>query len=239
MPLTKIVPSGLDETKDFSSLVPSAYNHANAAFIQANTPTAIANSAALYANGAFIQANAAYDQANTDFTNITITSPGTYGNATFVPVITVSSNGRINTISTIAITGGGGGSDPAAGNTANAAYAHANAAFNAANTVTSNNGATLSGTIVPLANTSDQFNIIGVTGNITIAAPAEPYFEGQKLIIRIKDAGTSVNISWNVIYRSFSVNLPTVTASNKTAYIGFIYNTADADWDAVAISLEA
>lgn len=218
MPLTKIVPSGLDETEDFSSLVPSAYNHANAAF----------------------------NQANTDFTNITIASPGEYGNTTYVPIITVTSNGRISNISTIAITGGGGGSDPAAGNTANAAFIHANAsfiqanaAFNAANVVTSNNGATLSGTIVPLANTSDQFNIIGITGNITIAAPAEPYIEGQKLIIRIKDAGTSVNLSWNVIYRSFSVTLPTTTSPNKTAYIGFIYNSVDADWDAVAISLEA
>ncbi len=183
-------------------------------------------------------ANAAYAQANTDFTNITITSPGTYGNATYVPVITVTSNGRINTISTIAVTGGGGGSDPAAGNTANAAFIHANAAFNAANTTTSNNASTLSGAIIPLANTSDQFNILGITGDITIYDPAGTPTEGQKLIIRIKDAGTSVNLSWNVIYRSIGVNLPSTTVASKTAYIGFVYNTTDTKWDAVAVSLQ-
>jgi len=135
--------------------------------------------------------------------------------------------------------GGGAGTDNVARETANAAFIQANSAFNTANVVVTNNSTTLSGTIVPLANTSDQFNILGITGNITIAAPAEPYFEGQKLIIRIKDAGTSVSITWNVIYRSVGTNLPTTTNPNKTAYIGFIYNTADADWDAVAISLEA
>ena len=47
--------------------------------------------------------NAAFAQANTDVTNINITSD-TYGNSSYYPVITVSSNGRINTISTQAVT---------------------------------------------------------------------------------------------------------------------------------------
>ena len=57
---------------------------------------------------AFNHANAAFNTANTDVTNINITS-NTYGNATHIPIITVSSNGRINTISTIASSGGSGG----------------------------------------------------------------------------------------------------------------------------------
>jgi hypothetical protein len=69
-------------------------NEANAAFMAAN-------SASIYANGAF-------NKANTDFTNINISSD-TYGNATYIPIITVSSNGRINTITTIASAGGSGG----------------------------------------------------------------------------------------------------------------------------------
>jgi len=139
---------------------------------------------------------------------------------------------------------GGAGTDQFARDTANAAFIQANAAFIQANTGggggggVSNNGSTLSGTITPLANTSEQFNILGITGDITIAAPAGTPSDGQKLIIRIKDAGTSVNISWNVIYRTIVTSLPTSTVPNKTAYIGFIYNTADTDWDAVAISLE-
>ena len=124
-------------------------------------------------------------------------------------------------------------------NVANAAFAQANTGGGGGGTTTSNNGSTLSGSITPLANTSDQFNIIGITGNITIETPAGTPTDGQKLIIRIKDAGTSVNVSWNVIYRAVGVSLPTTTIANKTAYIGFIYNTLDADWDAIALSLEA
>jgi hypothetical protein len=56
----------------------------------------------------FAQANAAFDKANTDVTSISVGS-GTYGNATFVPVLTIESNGRISSVSTIAIEGGGGG----------------------------------------------------------------------------------------------------------------------------------
>ncbi len=75
----------------------SAASYANSAFLQANTPSAIANSAASYANGAFAQ-------ANTDATNISITS-ATYGNAAYYPIITVSANGRINTVTTQVVTG--------------------------------------------------------------------------------------------------------------------------------------
>jgi hypothetical protein len=118
-----------------SNVANSAASYANSAFLAANTPSATANSAATYANGAFIQANAAYNQANTDFTNISITT-GTYGNSSYIPIITVSANGRINSISTIASSGGGGGSgtDQTARDTANAAFIQANAAFAQANT---------------------------------------------------------------------------------------------------------
>jgi hypothetical protein len=103
----------------------SAAIYANGAFIQANTPSYIANSAASYANSAFsvanngvgidvtqntnitsaaAYANGAFTQANTDVTNISITS-GTYGNAAYYPIITVSANGRVNTVSTQVVTG--------------------------------------------------------------------------------------------------------------------------------------
>ncbi len=47
-------------------------------------------------------ANAAFDKANTDVTSITATA-GVYGNATFVPVITLTANGRISSITNTAI----------------------------------------------------------------------------------------------------------------------------------------
>jgi hypothetical protein len=77
-------------------------------------PTATANSAAIYANSAFAAANSggsaasyansAFATANTDVTNVNITS-GTYGNVAYYPIITISANGRINTITTQVVTG--------------------------------------------------------------------------------------------------------------------------------------
>ena len=87
MALTTILPSGLNSANDFSSLVPSAYSTANAAFIQAN---------------------AAFTQANTDVTNISILT-GVYGGASVAPVITVAANGRIIAVSNVSISAGGGG----------------------------------------------------------------------------------------------------------------------------------
>jgi len=80
-----------------SAVANSAASYANSAFLSANTPSNVANSAALYANGAFTQ-------ANTDVTNISI-SGATYGNASYYPIITLSANGRVNTVSTQVVTG--------------------------------------------------------------------------------------------------------------------------------------
>jgi hypothetical protein len=80
-----------------SGVANSGATYANSAFLRANTPSATANSAASYANGAFAQ-------ANTDVTNISITG-ATYGNAAYYPIITVSANGRINTVTTQVVTG--------------------------------------------------------------------------------------------------------------------------------------
>ena len=74
----------------------TAWNTANAAFVQANTPSATANSAASYANAAFTQ-------ANTDVTGITITA-GTYGNATVYPTLTLAANGRVTAVGTASAT---------------------------------------------------------------------------------------------------------------------------------------
>lgn len=64
---TKVPPSRLDSTKDFSSLVPAAFVKSNNAYIQANASFGVANSAALYANGAFGSSNSASSYANSSF----------------------------------------------------------------------------------------------------------------------------------------------------------------------------
>jgi hypothetical protein len=54
------------------------------------------------------QITAVQTLANTDYTTITVTS-GVYGNATFVPVITLGANGRVIAVTNTAISSGGGG----------------------------------------------------------------------------------------------------------------------------------
>jgi hypothetical protein len=127
------------------NVAPVAFARANAAFTQANTATITgqaafdkANAANTLANTANVTANAAFDKANSanvlaqnaynaansantfDYTTISTTA-GVYGNATFVPVITLAANGRVSTITNTAITG-----------FANATYA--TSAFDFANT---------------------------------------------------------------------------------------------------------
>lgn len=50
-------------------------------------------------------AQAAFSAANTDYTKLSV-SPQTYGNSTFIPVITLSANGRVSAITNTAITVG-------------------------------------------------------------------------------------------------------------------------------------
>ena len=76
--------------------------------------------------GSTTLAQAAFDKANTDVTSITATA-GVYGNATFVPVITLDANGRISSITNTAISGGSA-IDSVARTTANAAFDAANSA---------------------------------------------------------------------------------------------------------------
>jgi len=97
--------TAIDTTQNNS--ITAAFIHANASFAFANTisgGSAIDNVARALANTSQATAQAAFAMANTDVTNITISPSQTYGNATHSPVITVSANGRINAISTVAVT---------------------------------------------------------------------------------------------------------------------------------------
>ena len=80
------------------------------------------------------------------------------------------------------------------------------------------NGTTYSGTITPTSETADQFNISGLTGATTIAIPSGTPVDGQKLIIRIKDAGvrrTATVPSSTGTYRTFTVTSGTAIATTN------------------------
>ncbi len=94
-----------------------------------------------------------------------------------------------------------------------------------------------SATPTPACDTTDLFTVTALAEAAAFGAPTGTPFNGQKLIIRIKDNGTARGLSWNAIYRaSTDLALPTTTVISKTMYCGFIYNSADSKWDFVALT---
>jgi hypothetical protein len=73
----------------------------------------------------------------------------------------------------------------------------------------------------------------------TIAAPTGTPVQGQKLMLRFKDDGTSRALTWNAVWRAIGVTLPTATTASKTLYIGAVYNSTDSNWDVIAVKEEA
>lgn len=106
-----------------------------------------------------------------------------------------------------------------------------------------NNGATVSGNITPTSDTADQYNILGLTGNISIQNPSGTPTDGQKLTLRIKDNGVARGITWSTAgansYRVVSTTLPLTTSAGKVTYVGCIYNSTDVFWDVIAVATQA
>ena len=136
---TQVTPSRLDPTKDFSSLVPSAYAKANAAFeaanaafgaannstdvwvrIQANNAYDTANSGATFANASFLVANSAASFANGAFVTANASYDSQNTTASFANGAFVTANASYTAQNTTA-------------SFANGAFDRANAAYNAAN----------------------------------------------------------------------------------------------------------
>lgn len=97
---------------------------------------------------------------------------------------------------------------------------------------------TSSATVTPAGDTDEMVVITAQAAGLTLAAPSGTPVNGQKLLIRIKDNGTSRSITWNAIYRSVVGTLPTATTISKTHYVGFVYNSADSKWDCLAAGVE-
>lgn len=101
-------------------------------------------------------------------------------------------------------------------------------------------------TASPWAWNSDSFDQQGFTAlanALTINADAGTPTDGQRTILRFKDNGTGRALTWTTgasnSFRAIGVTLPTTTVANKTTYVGCVYNSADARWDAVAVTTEA
>lgn len=94
-----------------------------------------------------------------------------------------------------------------------------------------------SATPTPDADASTMFTVTALAANAVFAAPTGTPVDGQDLLIRIKDNATPRTLGWNAIYRAGTdFALPTTTVASETMYIQFIYNAADATWDAIGLT---
>jgi len=94
---------------------------------------------------------------------------------------------------------------------------------------------TSASSLTPDYTSYDQYCYTALAENLTINAPMN-VADGQRLIYRFKDNGTSRILTWNAIFRAVGVTVPTATTISKTAYIGTIYNAAETKWDVVAVA---
>jgi hypothetical protein len=84
-----------------------------------------------------------------------------------------------------------------------------------------------------------QYALTALAEAAAFAAPSGVPVDGQKLIIRILDDSTPRALSWDAIYVDRGATLPATTVSDKTHYIGLIYNADSSTWDCVASTVEA
>lgn len=98
---------------------------------------------------------------------------------------------------------------------------------------------TSSSTPTPNVANEDIYILTALAANATFGVPTGTPVQGTKLLVRIKDNGTSRTLAWNAIYRAIGVTLPTATTISKTLYVGFVYNSTDTRWDCIAVTQEA
>lgn len=83
---------------------------------------------------------------------------------------------------------------------------------------------------------SNSFDIVSVTaqaGPLSIAAPSGLPTDGQQLIIRLRDNGTTRALTWNAVYSRYSSDLPTTTVVSSTMTYIFLWNSSTNAWDLV------
>lgn len=101
--------------------------------------------------------------------------------------------------------------------------------------------AAASNSFTPNADSYDQYNVTG-SADIIVAVPSGTPTDGQKLIFRIKDNGTSRPITFASTsggFRLVGAIIPASTTVNKVLYVGCIYNSSASYWDVVAATQEA
>ena len=93
--------------------------------------------------------------------------------------------------------------------------------------------------LTPDISVSDVYAYTALAAGLTINAPTGTPLDGDKLIFRLLDNGTSRALTWNATYTVIGVTLPTATTISKTTYVGCIYNANNTRWDVIAVTTQA
>jgi len=90
-------------------------------------------------------------------------------------------------------------------------------------------------TLAPNISQYDMYVYTALANNLFIDVPTGTPLNGDKIMFRFADNGTSKILSWNGIYRLMNVPIPTSTGgSGKITYVGCIYNSFSSTWDVIA-----
>lgn len=82
----------------------------------------------------------------------------------------------------------------------------------------------------------DMYAYTALAANLTINAPTGTPVDGNTLLFRILDDGTSRTLTWNATFTAIGASLPTATTASKMIYVGCIYNAANTRWDVISVS---
>jgi len=84
---------------------------------------------------------------------------------------------------------------------------------------------------------TDVYELSAIANNTTFSFTGSPT-DGQKFIIRYKDAGVSKTLTWTG-FTAIGVTLPTATTAGKWGYVGVQYNSAASQYHAIAVTTQA
>jgi hypothetical protein len=93
--------------------------------------------------------------------------------------------------------------------------------------------------LTPDVSAADIYAYTALAAGLTINAPTGTPVDGNKLIFRILDNGTTRTLTWNATFTAIGVTLPTSTTASKTTYVGCIYNANNTRWDVIAVTTQA
>ena len=85
--------------------------------------------------------------------------------------------------------------------------------------------------------TTDLYALTAVVNATTFTLTGTPT-NGQKLMIRFKDAWTAEALTW-IGFTAIWVSLPTTTVAGKNHYVGCIYSSWTTRWEVIAVWVEA